>query len=265
MTFMEKRSHYLLTSLVRVIFVTVILIMAGGCAPEDACRTNPGSEPPLHVLFIGNSYTFFNDLPGTFARLACSGGYTVEVDMAVQGGWTLADHAASGTAQDKLKEQKWDYVILQDQSEIPAIEAYRQSTMFPAVRQLNKEIRKLGAKPELFLTWGHRDGLPEAGLKNFSEMQAQLSNGYYRIGKELNIPVVPVGVAWIKARELPTPLNLWQDDGSHPNESGTYLAACVFYAAIYQQSPEGLKYSAGLSQDSAQVLQTLAASVMPKP
>ena len=55
----------------------------------------PTARDPVRVLFIGNSLTFYNDLPGTFAELALSGGFEVEVGLAAQGGWTLADHAAS--------------------------------------------------------------------------------------------------------------------------------------------------------------------------
>jgi hypothetical protein len=79
------------------------------------------------------------------------------------------------------------------------------------------------------------------------------------IAKELNVPVARVGDAWLMGRLQPTPLDLWQADGSHPNEMGTYLAACVFYATIFRQSPAGLTYRSGLSQETAQTLQTLAA------
>jgi hypothetical protein len=57
---------------------------------------------------------------------------------------------------------------------------------------------------------------------------------------------------------------LWQSDGSHPNEAGTYLAACVFYATLFQQSPEGLSFRGSLAQDTAQTLQSLAAETLMK-
>ena len=89
-------------------------------------------------------------------------------------------------------------------------------------------------------------------------MQNQLYWGYVRIANELNIPYAPVGIAWKKARSQANPVDLWQYDGSHPNEQGTYLAACVFYEAIFHQSPVGLAYTAGISQDAAKTLQKLA-------
>ena len=220
----------------------------------------------MHILFIGNSYTYVNDLPGTFARLACTGGHKVETDMAAEGGWALADHAASAQTLAKLAQSKWDFVILQEQSEIPAMDDYRKQSMYPAVRQLVGKIKATGAKPILFLTWGHHDGLPQAGFQTFNDMQAQLYVGYMGIAKELNVPVAPVGDAWLMGRLQPTPLDLWQADGSHPNEMGTYLAACVFYAVFFRQSPAGLTYRPGLSQATAQTLQTLAVdSVLKEP
>jgi len=241
-----------------LLFVFLILLSLCSCSPAKKCDLSQTGET-LHILFIGNSYTFANDLPGTFSALSCSAGYKVETGMAAEGGWTLADHVASAQTLAKLNEQKWDYVVLQEQSEIPAIEYFRDQTMYPSVRVLVDNTRKLGAKPLLFLTWGHRDGLPSSGLYTYFDMQAQLSMGYNQIARELGVQVAQVGFAWYKARTQPNPIDLWQEDGSHPNEKGTYLAACAFFAAIFRQTPEGLEYWGGLSQETAQTLQTFAA------
>jgi hypothetical protein len=241
----------------------VFMLAAGGCAPEDKCNSLENSGPVTRILFIGNSYTYVNDLPGTFTKLACSGGHQVETDMAAVGGWTLAQHAASSQTLDKVQFQKWDFIVLQEQSEIPAIQDSRIQTMYPAVRQLVQRIRASGAQPLLFMTWGHQNGDAQFGLATYSDMQAQLSTGYMGIAQELNVPVVPVGTAWLRGVTQAKPLNLWQSDGSHPTEQGTYLAACVFYAAIFHQTPLGLGYLAGIDQATAQTLQTLAGETLP--
>ena len=242
----------------------LIILAASACAPEQNCYGFQNSGPVTHILFIGNSYTYVNDLPGTFAKLACSGGHQVQTGMAAQGGWTLAQHIDSDQTLNTLQQQKWDYVVLQEQSEIPAIQSDRGQTMYPAVRQLVARIRAAGAQPLLFITWGHKDGDPQFGLPTYYDMQAQLTAGYMGIAQELNVPTVPVGPVWLKAQAQPTRLDLWQSDGSHPTEQGTYLAACVFYAFIFHQSPQGLGYLAGLDQGSAQTLQTLAADTVPR-
>ena len=235
----------------------IVLLAASGCAPAADCgRATAG--PALRILFIGNSYTYTNDLPGMFARLACAGGHKVETGMIAEGGWTMVDHVNSTQTQARIKEQKWDLVILQEQSEIPAIKSTRGKTMYPAVRVLVNRIREVGAQPMLFMTWAYRDGLTGSTNLSFEAMQNQLYWGYVRIANELNIPYAPVGLAWQRARSQANPLDLWQSDGSHPNEQGTYLAACVFYQAIFHQSPLGLSYTAGLPPEAAKTLQALA-------
>jgi hypothetical protein len=229
---------------------------------RPVCESSPKGGTTLHVLFIGNSYTFVNDLPTIFSELACSGGYRTQTGMAAPGAWTLAQHANSADTLGKLNQQPWDFVVLQEQSQVPANAVDRSQTMYPAVRQLVMRIRLTSGTPLLFMTWGHRDGWPEAGLPDYSAMQAQLSTGYLGIAHELNVAVAPVGAAWLQVRTQVPDLSLWQDDGSHPTAAGTYLAACVFYAAVFRQSPAGLPFHAGLPQETAARLQSIAADTV---
>lgn len=117
--------------------------------------------------------------------------------------------------------------------------------------------------PLFFVTWAHYDGWPEQGMNNYGSMQAQINYGYATIAQELNAPMAPVGTAWESAIQHPD-LSLWQEDGSHPSEQGTYLAACVFYAAIFQESPVGLTYRGKLSKVITQTLQTIASQTVLK-
>ncbi len=217
---------------------------------------------PIRVLFIGNSLTFVNSLPEMFAQLARSGGHEVEVDMSAQGGWTLSDHATSTMTLDKIKQRSWDFVVLQEQSVIPSVADMRNEHMYPAVRLLDSTMMESGAVPILFMTWGYRDGLPDLGYADFDDMQAELSSGYTDIADELDAMVAPVGIAWQNAVTQDPQLGLWQMDGLHASREGTYLSACVFYALIFLQSPEGLNYEAGLSQETAQFLQAIAAETV---
>jgi hypothetical protein len=93
-------------------------------------------------------------------------------------------------------------------------------------------------------------------------MQLEIDDGYLGIAHELRAPVAPVGIALLAVRRQNSQLNLWQDDGIHPNEQGTYLAACVFYAVIFRQSPKESTYEANLPKETAQLLQTLAADTV---
>jgi hypothetical protein len=139
------------------------------------CTDTPGIKPCTRVLFIGNSYTYVNDLPGMFAKLARSGNHRVEVGMAAPGGWTLSEHANSQETLDQLHSSKWDLVILQEQSQIPSIGSSRTVSMYPAARLLVRQIEEAGATPIFFLTWAHRTGWPENGMPGYEDMQSQIA------------------------------------------------------------------------------------------
>ena len=243
----------------RLLIFCMLSITAYGCSPAISCNSFSGSGPCTRVLFIGNSYVYVNDLPTMFAELAGAGGHRVETGMAAQGGWTLANQADSSDTLEKIKSSKWNYVVLQEQSEIPSIQQSRIQQMYPAARVLVRDIRDIGATPIFFETWAHREGWPENGMQNSESMQFQIDQGYLGIAQELNVAVAPVGFAWLMERRQNPQLVLWQDDGSHPTEEGTYLAACVFYSVIFGQSPEGLTFTAGLPNETVQILQKSAA------
>src|SRR6266487_3189583 len=243
-----------------LIFLILILVLSS-CTTVYNCR-NAEDTSCTRVLFIGNSYTFVNDLPNTFAKLAKAGKHKVEVGMSAKGGLTLADHVKSTDTLNALNSQKWTYVVLQEQSQIPSVGQSRTYTMYPAARPLVKQIRDIGATPLFFLTWAHRDGWSEYGMRDYESMQYQINNGYYGIAQELNVPVAAVGSAWLAAVRAHPELTLWQEDGSHPSEEGTYLAACVFYAVIFKESPVGLTYRGNLSKDIATALQTIASKTV---
>ena len=226
------------------------------------CSNGQGEEPCTHILFIGNSYTFVNDLPSMFAELAGAGGHRVETGIEAPGGWTLSNHASSVETLDKLKSSKWNYVVLQEQSQIPFVEQSRIGQMYPAARVLVHKIRDNSATPILFETWAHRDGWLENGMQNFESVQFQIDNGYLRIAQELNVTVAPVGFAWLEVKRQDPQLDLWQGDGSHPNNQGTYLTACVFYSVIFRESPEGLMFMANLPKETGRFLQKIAATTV---
>jgi hypothetical protein len=123
-------------------------------------------------------------------------------------------------------------------------------------------IEENGAQPLLFVTWAHREGDPAYGYDDYDSMQNQIVAGYLTIAREQGIPAVPAGYAWWRARRQYPDIDLWQADGSHPSRNGTYLAACVFYSAIFGESPEGLTYTARLPAATAQALQYIAARVV---
>ncbi|CAN0481208.1 unnamed protein product, partial [Phaeothamnion confervicola] len=206
------------------------------------------ARPSKRVLFIGNSYTDANDLPQMVSALARANDEKLETVMDAPGGMTLEGHLRQGNALGSIGNGRFDWVVLQEQSQLPSFAPQQVSAqMYPATRQLNTAIRQHGAKTLLYMTWGHRGGDPSnTPGDTYAGMQARLKDGYENIAREQKIPVAPVGVAWQNALTGKPGLNLWQGDGSHPTTEGTYLAACVFYEIFYGRSCRGNGFTAGL-------------------
>jgi len=222
-------------------------------------------DDTLRVLFVGNSHTYVNDLPTMFLNLAQSGGHPVIKDMSAPGGYTFQQHTTNATTLTKINQGIWDYVVLQEQSQFPVIEYYRDSSMYPSARILDSLIRRNNQHTAFYMTWGWRDGglhninghtSPE--FRDYYHMQDSVTSAYTRIADELNALLLPAGNAWKIAKTIDSSLALWLPDGYHPSLIGSYLTACVFYAKFFNESPIGLSYTAGISPETAVFLQTCA-------
>jgi hypothetical protein len=195
------------------------------------------------VLFIGNSFTARNDLPGLIAGLAAARGKSMEHRLISAGGASLRMHWNAGKARQAIQDGPFDHVVLQEQSTLPVKNAQR---MHENVRLFDEAIRAAGARTVLYMTWARRSA---------PESQQAITDAYTGIGRELGATVVPVGKAWqrfLRAHDQPV---LHDKDQSHPSLAGSYLAACVFLAVLFQESPVGVATElAGLgAQDLARL------------
>ena len=208
----------------------------------------------MRVLFIGNSFTARNDVPGLVAAMAAERGHRLEHQLISAGGASLRAHWNKGEARQAILAAPWDTVVLQEQSTLPVKNANR---MHENVRLFDELIRGAGARTALYLTWAR---------KHAPESQAAITSAYRSIGSELGALVVPVGEAWerlLANRQAGVP-ELYDKDGSHPSVAGSYLAACVFYATLFGESPVGIASEPkGLSGDAVALLQRAAADATP--
>jgi len=221
------------------------------------------------ALFLGNSYTYVNDLPSMVAQMASAVGDTLIFDSNTPGGYTLFEHSTNAVSIAKIESNDWDFVILQDQSQMPTIPFYRNNWTYPGARALDSIISANCSRQMFFMTWGRRDGGIQciggecsADFADFAEMQDTLEAAYMRIAEELSVCCAPAGVAWKHAREIDSTWSFWSGDGSHPSPSGSYLTACVFYAMIFRSSPIGNPYHSSLSPGDAEFLQLVADSTV---
>lgn len=184
----------------------------------------------MRLLFIGNSFTHRNDLPGLLTGLAAAADppHEVSAERVVVNGASLRLHWNEGTALELIRQGGWDAVVLQEQSTLPIKNRKRYHEN---VRLFHEAIQGSGARTLLYQTWARR-AVPET--------QDDLDAAVTEIAAEIEAQVVPVGAAWRRVLEAGTGPELYDKDGSHPSPAGTYPAACVFYAALFGSSPEGL-------------------------
>lgn len=222
------------------------------------------------VLFIGNSYTQYNNLPQLLKNLALSGGDSLYTEMNAPGGYTFQNHTTNSTTLSKIAQGNWHYVVLQEQSQLPSFPpAQVASQCYPYARALDSLVRLANPCTETiyYMTWGRKYG--DQGncasypvLCTFNGMQSRLRTSYLEMGSDNNASVAPAGQAFKLSRERDSTVDLYTADNSHPSLEGSYLTACVFYATILKKTPVGLNYTAGINFTTAQFLQQVAADVV---
>jgi len=202
----------------------------------------PASREVLRVLFVGNSYTYANNLGDIVAGIAADPeGPSIVPTLATRGGATLKSRLENGPALKLLEGGGWNYVVLQEQSllggrvEDGKVIVGDPREFHESTREWARRIRQVGATPILFMTWAGR-------LLSRSEqarVQKKIADAYDSIGNELGVKVAPVGLAWAEsARRLRT-LELHIDEWSHPNPAGSYLTGLVMYSTLTGRKPTG--------------------------
>jgi hypothetical protein len=214
-------------------FIVLLALAARSDGQTKAADSNEAGK--LRVLFIGNSYTYFNNLPQMVAELSKSASKQkpIEAEMFTVGGAMLKSLWESGKALEVLKGSKWDYVVLQEQSTLglgPMVNGEVRindpKTFHEYARQFDTEIKKAGAKTVFYLTWARQ---------NAPQTQAALTDAYLSIAKELNAIAAPAGIAWQTALKVRPDFALHVEDKSHPNPAGSYLAVAPHLTVVFEK------------------------------
>lgn len=224
-------------------------------SPAVASGCPAGTMDCEDVLFIGNSYTYVNDLPSVFSQLAASGGRPVSVGMLAFSNATLKEHLDSPDFRQTLRDDRWDRAVVQEQSLVPM-------SVDPAasnVDELVAELREAAVEPVLMITPARNESW---NSDLYLAKQTGVNAWYRSVSKQAEVDVAPSGVAWSKAVSKIGPEYLWAEDGTHPSTAGTYLQACVIYATLFNASPVGLSFSSDLSPELALEIQKISNSVV---
>lgn len=179
-------------------------------------------ERPQRVLFIGNSLTYFNDLPRIYAGF----GFNIETRSVTRGGATLQLLWDLGEARAAIREGNWDYVVLQEQSLLGeglanGQVAVNDPAMFRRAATLfDDEIRRAGARTVFYMHWPR---------KAYPQHLADIANAYNDVARELGAIVSPAGIAW---QRIGSAIDLYDPDGLHPALPGSQLAAAVLCGVL---------------------------------
>lgn len=242
-------------------------------------QAKPVTNSP-RILMIGNSLTYTNDIPAMVQNLCRASGINATVESVTLGGNSLSDYVNPGNGNGlpslaekknasqrmyyKLKNEKWDYVILQGKSD--------ETTAIPdkfknAVATLAPLIKASGAQMVLYCTWA-----PDwkSSVWDIDQQQTKIANVYYSIAKQQGCALAPSGIAFARERTLYPDLDLYISSGDrlHPGVAGSYLSACCIYSTLFGKSTEGISYypsmngrTSAQAQQIEQDMQSLAADV----
>ena len=176
-------------------------------------------EAPTRILFVGNSFIYFNNLPQVVAAMGEHEGIALETRQSTVGGSNLEQHwkGEKGTkTRAMLEEEKWDYVVFNNHS-LSAIDT--PESFMEYGRKFAELVKEKGAKPVFMMTWGY-DSNPL--------MQPEITRMYNKLAEETGSGVVPCGPLVAEARKWRPDLDLFFDD-KHPSSNGTYLLGLAFY------------------------------------
>lgn len=173
----------------------------------------------LRLLFIGNSHTYYNDMPAMVAEIAKKSGFECDVTMIAHGGWYLAQHVEEPDVKFNILYGHYDYVILQEHSHPFGPE----EKYYEAVRILNKWIREAGSIPVIYETWAK---------KNEESEQPRMNAAHEQIAKEIGAILAPVGENWWGIKKSQPDVEMYYEDGAHASRRGSEFAAKTIWESI---------------------------------
>ncbi len=234
------------------------------------CAIVNGQSLSKRALFLGNSYTHVNNLPQMVADAAASTGDTLVFDSNAPGGYTLQGHSSNATSLSKIALGNWDYVALQEQSQLPSFtNSDVANYVFPYARFLDSVINSKNpcAETVLYMTWGRKNGDASncaawPPVCTYAGMDSLISLRYRTMAERNKTVVSPVGAVWKYLRQNAPLINLYSSDESHPSVAGTYAAACCFYTVFFRKDPSAITFNAGLLSADAATIRAATKSVV---
>lgn len=190
------------------------------CSLLVVTRAAAGPSGTMRVLFIGNSLTATNDLPGRVRELAQVAGDVWDTSAVVYPNYSLEDHWQRGDASRAIARGGWTFVVLQQG---PSALPESRALLIDYTRRFDTQIRAAGARTAMYMVWpadSRRGDFPG------------VSQSYSAAAAAVGATLLPVGDAWQAAWREDLQLPLYGDDRFHPSPLATALAAVVIHAGL---------------------------------
>lgn len=204
-----------------------LLCRAGLAAESELAKCSDPPHPQESILFIGNSFTYYSNMPMLFYKLAEERHPNKSLRVFLQGGGGLQlwQHAGSRNTKTTLMNSgKWDVVVLQEQSEMPLSPGGVKS-MDESCRWFADAVNRVQGRPALLMTWCDL---------NDPAKQPAISKAYRDIGRQLNALVIPAGDLFLEITKKDPSIKLYDQDNHHPSYHGSYLVACLSEAMLLE-------------------------------
>lgn len=195
--------------------------------PRYARFTFAPGAPQTRVLMIGDSLTYYNDLPGMLQQFSVHEKSPIYIEQSTSPLVSLSFHWSLTRAVERIRTGRFDYVVLQDFSRRPAASPEDSLRDFD---RFNKEVTRTGGQSIVFQNW------TRVGLE---QDYPALAATYARVIQRTGARLAPIGAAWKICAAEHGEIPLFLDD-RHPTEAGSYLAACVLYDVLYQKKSADL-------------------------
>ena len=225
--------------MIRLALVPLTLALA--CA-----EATPPQEPETsRVLLVGNSLTYYNDLPAMVQGLANSGGLDWDVHSVTMGGASLDDHIQDGTAVRMLANEHWDYVVLQQG---PSTLPDSRTNLRMGVASFRPLIEQAGGRVALYEVWPDSTWSADRFVYDFDRVR----DSYALAARDVGGLFLPAGEAWRTAWASHPAFKFYGPDEFHPSPEGSYLAALTIVGTLSGRSVVG--YATRLTSATGQVL-----------
>ncbi len=189
----------------------------------------------MRILMLGNSFTYYHNMPDVLSALT---GW--EVYANTRGGAYLSEQLDSNSdlgqkALALLTDEKWDYVIVQEQSNAPIT---KKQVFLESASKLCELIYKNGAFPVFYATWAYQEGSEKLSslMMDYGTMDHSLYQSYHEAADKANAITADVGKAFTSVRKT---INLYEQDSYHPTQAGSLLAAVTISETICEHIRKG--------------------------